>query len=81
MDYYYLAAQLQHAVHWMDEEDSWESILLRGTCGGHSLPEVLMMGARAPDGLPYAVQMVCKAWDRTVRMVMKQAPFAEGMSI
>lgn len=33
MELYYMASQLQHAVHWLDDNDNWEKRLLAGTYG------------------------------------------------
>lgn len=41
LELYYLAAHLQHTIHWLDTDPNWESALLEGKHKRHQLGTLL----------------------------------------
>ena len=81
LEMYYLAAHLQHAIHWLDEDDNWEKQLIKGTWSLEDLPRVLMMGQKTPVGTPYIVEHTCRLWERVVKRIIGRAPYAPEMQL
>ena len=81
MEIYYIAAHLQHLVHWLDTGDNWEKRLMKGTWNLEDLPRVLLMRAREPSCAPYLVRHTCRLWERADKRVIGRTPYAPEMQL
>ena len=79
LEQYYFTSQLQHATRWMYDGDNWEKRLLEGGIINTTLPQILMAGGRSVTTLPYLIKYTAQIWERTVRVVIKRAPFSRDL--